>query len=317
VVDAAATADGLNLMLIAEESAGVRALRLLSERGERIAAVLTGSDPSQGATIAALATELGVPCLDSGRAGDSAFAGWIADRQVDLVLNVHSVLNPHEDVLAAPRIGSFNMHPGPLPRYAGFNAPSWAIAQGEERHAVTVHLMIPEMDAGPIAYQTWFEISPRDTGLRVATRCVREGVPLLARLLDDAKRDSIPSRPQAREGGRFYGYEIPYEGRLPWQAGARPVVDLVRAADYAPYPSPWDVFRTRVDGEEIAVVRASRTGEPTDMPPGTIGAPRETGVPVSAGDEWVLVERVRRRGDDAELAVALPAGRRCDSTPPA
>lgn len=312
MVDAAAPGRSVNLVLVAEEAAGARALRMLAERGERLVAVLTGSAPSQGPAVATLAAELNVPCLESERACDPAFASWIAEHGVDLLLNVHSVLNPHAEVLAAPRIGSFNMHPGPLPAYAGFNAPSWAIAQGEERHAVTVHWMTAEMDAGPIAYEQWFEIAPRDTGLRVATRCVSEGVPLLARLLEDAEQGAIPTRPQDREGGRFYGYEAPHGGRLPWQAGARRVVDLVRAADYAPYPSPWGVFRTRVGEEEAAVVRASHTGEPAEAPPGTIGAAREEGVPVSAGDEWVLVERCRRGEEDLAPAVALPAGLRCE-----
>jgi methionyl-tRNA formyltransferase len=307
VVDEAPPRAALTVALVAEEAAGVRALRLLADRGQRVAGVLTGTD-----AVASLAAELELAQLEPELVTDPAFAGWIAEQGVDLLLNVHSVLNPDEAVLAAPRVGSFNMHPGPLPRYAGFNAPSWAIAAGEERHAVTVHWMTKEMDAGPIAYEQWFEIEPRDTGLRVAIRGVQEGIPLLERLLGDAERGAVPSRPQPREGGHFYWYEIPHEGRLPWQDGARRVVDLVRAADYAPYPSPWGTFSTRVDGEDVAVVRASRTEGPADAPPGTIGPLQGEGVLVSAGDEWVLVERSRRGDEDLAPALALPQGGRCE-----
>lgn len=305
-MDEAPTRAALTVALVAEEAAGARALRLLAQREQPLAAVLTKT-PS----VAALAAELDLPQLAPDLVLDPSFAGWLEERGVDLLLNVHSVLNPDAGVLAAPRVGSFNMHPGPLPRYAGFNAPSWAIAEGEQRHAVTVHWMTPELDAGPIAYEQRFEIAPGDTGLRVATKCVREGIPLLARLLADAERGEVPSRPQAREGGHFYWYEVPHGGRLPWQAGAQGVVDLVRAADYSPYPSPWGAFLTGVDGEDVAVVRASRTGEATEAPPGTIGAPRGEAAPVSAGDEWVLVEHSRRGGEDLAPAALLPEGERC------
>jgi methionyl-tRNA formyltransferase len=311
VVDEAPPRAELTVALVAEEAAGLRALRLLIERGQPLAAVLT-----ETGAVESLLDELGLARLDPGLVEDPAFAGWLGEQGVELLLNVHSVLNPDPEVLAAPRIGAFNMHPGPLPRYAGFNAPSWAIAEGEERHAVTVHWMTPAMDAGPIAYERWFEIGPGDTGLRVASRGVREGIPLLGRLLDDAERGAIPSREQDAEGGHFYWYEVPHQGRLPWQAGARRVVDLVRAADYSPYRSPWGSFLTSVDGEEVAIVRASRPGEPTAAPPGTIGDARGEAVAVSAGDEWVLVERSRRAGEDVAPVAALPPGGRCELPQP-
>jgi methionyl-tRNA formyltransferase len=309
VVDEAPPRAALNVALVAEEGAGAGALRLLAAREQPIAAVLTRTP-----AVASLVGELGLRRLEPALVEDPAFGGWLAEQRVDLLLNVHSVLNPAPEVLAAPRIGAFNMHPGPLPRYAGFNAPSWAIAAGEERHAVTVHWMTPEMDAGPIAYEQWFEIGAADTALRVAIRGVREGLPLLERLLDDAEGGRVPSREQAREGGHFYGYEIPDEGRLPWGEGARRVVDLVRAADYSPYPSPWGTFVTSVAGEEVAVVRVSRPGERADAPAGTIGAPRGEAVPVSAGDEWVLVEHARREDADVSPPRVLPEGGRCAPT---
>ena len=71
------------------------------------------------------------------------------EQGVDLLLNVHSLyLIARRTVVAAPRIGSFNLHPGPLPEYAGLNTPSWAIYNGEREHGVTVHWMEPGVDTG-------------------------------------------------------------------------------------------------------------------------------------------------------------------------
>jgi len=301
----------VRVVLVAEEAAGVHALRRLAAREENLVAVLSGGLPERGKGVPSHAAELGLDLLDSKLVTEPGFAEWLREREVDLLVNVHSILNPDPAVLAAPRIGAFNMHPGPLPTYAGFNAPSWAIAEGETRHAVTVHRMVAEMDAGPIAYEAWFEIAPEDTGLRVAAAGVMAGLPLLDRLLDDAAGSGIPAREQGREGWRFFGFEVPHEGRLPWELGAKRVADLVRAADYAPFESPWGAFATSVEGAEVEVLRAVTTGEPSAARPGTVGPPREGAALVSAGDEWVAVERCRRDGTAAEPAEALPAGAVC------
>lgn len=302
------------VLVVAEESAGAQSLRLVARRGHEVVGVLTAPDRSNG-SVAGVADELGLPVLDPGRVRDPGLARWIADHGVDLLVNVHSLQIVHEDVIAAPRIGSFNLHPGPLPRYAGLNAPSWAVYEGETRHAVTLHWMAGKVDAGAIAYEAWFDIAPTDTGLRVATNCVRHGVPLVGRLLDDAARGAghVPATPQDPAGRRWFGRGAPHGGRLPWDMPARRVVDLVRAATYAPFPSPWGWPATSLCGRDIEVTRVRPTGEAADAPPGTVGHARPGGVLVAAADEWVLVERLRVDGRPAAPGEALPAGARLAS----
>ena len=68
--------------------------------------------------------------------------------------------------LHAPPVS--NLHPGPLPQYAGLNVPSWAIYNGEVTHGVSLHRMDSGIDTGPIAYQASVLIGPRDTGLSLS-----------------------------------------------------------------------------------------------------------------------------------------------------
>ena len=194
-MDAAASRGALRVALVGEEAAGARALAMLGDGRCELVGVATDSD-----AIAAAAMRLGAPRHPAASVCDPAFASLLADERVDLLLNVHSALNPHPEALAAPRIGAFNLHPGPLPAYAGFNAPSWAIAAGETSYAVTVHRMVEEMDAGPIVFEAGFEIGPEDTGLKVATGCVREGIPLLERLLDAAEAGEVPNASRRARG---------------------------------------------------------------------------------------------------------------------
>lgn len=304
----------MNVLVVADESAGAEALRVVAERGHRVVGVLAGP---AGAPVVRVAARLGIECGDSARVGEARFARDVATQGVDLLLNVYSQRIVHAAVVAAPRIGSFNLHPGPLPRYAGLNVQSWAIYEGETRHAVTLHWMEPEVDAGPVAYESWFAIAPDDTAVRVAANCVRRGIPLVERLLDDAAGGAgrIPRTPQDLAVRRWHGRGTPHGGRLPWDLPARRVVDLVRAASYAPFASPWCCPTATLDGREIGVLRASHGGGPAGEPPGSVGEARPGGVLVAAGDDWVLVERLRCDGRPAEPAAVLASGGRFDAEP--
>ena len=58
---------------------------------------------------------------------DPMFARQVRADDVDVLLNVHSLHIINKDVLRAPKLSSFNLHPGPLPRYAGLNPVCWAL----------------------------------------------------------------------------------------------------------------------------------------------------------------------------------------------
>lgn len=286
----------MNVVLVAEESAGLGALRQLAQSGHRIVAVLSSNAQTGGlgATVASTGRRLGVPVWPAELVRERDFAATLRDERVDLLLNVHSLFILDAAVVAAPAIGSFNLHPGPLPRYAGLNAPSWAILEGEREHAVTLHWIQGGIDTGAVAYERRFEIEAHDTGLAVALKCVRHGLALIARLLEDAARREVPAREQELARRRYFDARPPYDGRLPWTLPARRIVDLVRAADYRPFPSPWGHPATTLDNRELRVVEAAHTGQHATQPAGTVGNVDDSGARVAAADEWVLVRRVQQ-----------------------
>src|SRR5262249_60324325 len=114
---------------------------------------------------------------------DPAFAEVIRAEEVDLLLNVHSLFVIKPEIVAAPRYGSFNLHPGPLPRYAGLNAPSWAIYRGERAHGVTLHRMLAGIDTTTIAHPRLFGIEETDTGFSVVAECIKFGMWLISQVL--------------------------------------------------------------------------------------------------------------------------------------
>ncbi len=302
----------MKILLIAEEAPGVQALRLLAGSGHEIVAVMTRGIGvgAVGATVAGVASRLGYALWPARRTQERGFAEVIRGAGVDLLLNVNTIYVLPSEVVAAPTIGSFNVHPGPLPRYAGLNAPSWAIYHGERTHGVTIHWMDQGIDTGPIAYQTALPIDEDDTGLTLSGKCIRAGLPLLHDLLLAASRHSVPRCPQPSGPRRYFGREVPHEGRLIWTESAARVVNFIRACDYVPFASPWGLPRAYLGGREIVVLKSTRTGEPSDAPPGTVGRRVGTDVLVAARDEWVKVRRVQIGNSSFPAADALRPGER-------
>lgn len=288
----------LRLVVAAEEAAGVQVIRRLVALPEapEIVAVLT--TPPAGSARRPLvheaAEQLRLRSWPAELVRRTELGDELRDAEVDLLVNVHSLYVVHPAVLEAPRIGSFNLHPGPLPQYAGLNAPSWAIFDGEPTHAATVHWMDAGVDTGPIAYSAAFEITAGDTGLSVAGKCVRIGVPLLMRLVEQAAIDpaGIPRVEQESGLHCYFGAAPPNCGRIDWTGSAAEVERFVRASDYAPFPSPWGHPQAELFDRDVGVAKASLTGIPAGAAPGDLVEVTNKGALVAAADELVLVERL-------------------------
>src|SRR5690606_12696997 len=76
----------------------------------------------------------------------------------------HLAILPPE-VIAAPSGGAVNFHDGPLPAYAGLNAPAWALINGETTYGISWHEITPGVDEGDVLVQRLFELAPQETSL--------------------------------------------------------------------------------------------------------------------------------------------------------
>jgi len=308
----------LSLVLVAEESAGVHALRALAKTEHRIHAVLTrGIDDGASPSVGAVARSLGLDVWPAARVRDPALAPELAAAHIDLILNVHSLYLVHEAVLAAPLIGAFNLHPGPLPHYAGLSCPSWALYHGERSYGVTVHWMAPRIDAGPIAYAAAFDIDETDTAFRLSARCVSAGLPLLLRLVDTAAGDAsaIPALEQDLARRRCFGRRAPRNAAIGWAEPAHRIAGLVRACNYAPYVSPWGQAHARCRGQRVDILDVACTGVACDARPGMVRAQAPPAIDVATGDEWLRVRSVRHAGRAIAPATLLGEGRLEDGDP--
>jgi methionyl-tRNA formyltransferase len=287
----------VKIALVAEEVAGLRTLERVAASGHEVVMVLSSDRANlhAGPTVGAAARAMGIEVQNPARVSQSLFANELRARSIDVLLNVHSLFVIRPEVLGVPAVGAFNLHPGPLPEYAGLNTVSWALYESAVEYGATLHWMAPQIDGGPVAYQRRFPIDEGMTAARLMSRSVREGLQLVDQLLAalNAGGEVIPRMPQDLSRRRYYDSRVPLGGMIDWATqSARTIAAFVRACDYDPFPSPWGRPRARINGMAVEVTRAARTREPATAPPGTLGPATNARVVVAARDEWVELQEL-------------------------
>ncbi len=98
--------------------------------------------------------------LGDDRAGrDAAIAGWLEDREVELVVlaGYMALLDPAFLKRFPQRV--INVHPALLPAFPGLHAIEQALAYGVKVFGVTVHFVDEGVDTGPVIAQRAVELS--------------------------------------------------------------------------------------------------------------------------------------------------------------
>lgn len=67
-----------------------------------------------------------------------------------------------------------NIHPSLLPKYPGLHTHQRALDAGDDQAGATVHLVTPELDAGPILGQARVPVLPTDTAETLAARVLTQ-----------------------------------------------------------------------------------------------------------------------------------------------
>jgi len=148
-----------------------------------------------------------------------------------------------------------NVHPSLLPRWRGAAPVERALMAGDARTGVTIHRTTADLDAGPIAAQESFDVSPDDDAGAVYERSAE----IAARLLDDVIADP-QFEPQPHDGVTYAEKITPADRGLDLSRPAQELVNVVRAL------SPHIGARAELDGRRVLVWRA-RVGDDGSFEP--------------------------------------------------
>ena len=91
-------------------------------------------------------------------ARDAAMAGWLRERDVELVVLAGYMQLVSDGFLAAFPDRVINVHPALLPAFPGLAAVQQALDYGVKVFGVTVHFVDGGMDTGPVIFQRALEL---------------------------------------------------------------------------------------------------------------------------------------------------------------
>lgn len=236
----------LTSLLIGNESLTVECGKRWLERGHALAAVVT-REPK----VAAWAARAGLRVIAPG----AGLAERTLGLSVDWVLSVANLSVVPAPVLALARQGGVNFHDGPLPGYAGLNAPVWALLKGETTHAVTWHLMTGGIDEGEVLATRSFEIEADDTAFTLNARCFSVALDSFAEVMAAMEAGGQPRQPQGAGARKVWRRaDRPRAGGLlDFTRSAEEVARMVRALDHGGYRNPLAVAKIAVPGQVWAV----------------------------------------------------------------
>lgn len=138
----------------------------------------------------------GVPVVAVEDVNGPAFAAALRASGAELLVTFHFDQILLAGTLAIPPLGGINVHPSLLPRHRGPIPTFWAGMDPAPSHGVTIHRLVPRIDAGPILAQRAVTLPPGAT-VSAAARLLHEAaVPLLgevlARLADGTAPEHLP-----------------------------------------------------------------------------------------------------------------------------
>ncbi len=199
------------------------------------------------------------------------------------------ILTPQ--VLAAPRLGCWNVHASILPRWRGAAPIQRALLAGDDETGVDLMQMARGLDTGPVILSRRTAISATDTGGSLHDRLSFLGAELLTEGLQRLHAGNLPTpRPQPSAGESYACKIEKHEAVLDFNDSCLVLERKVRAF------SPWPVAETVLLGERVRVHSAGAHSVRVSAAPGSLIRADRSGIDVACRDGILSVTRLQREG---------------------
>ncbi|WP_186806608.1 amino acid adenylation domain-containing protein [Rhizobium leguminosarum] len=235
-------------VVVGSGTLAIRCAQLAIEMGHVIGAALSGD-----VIFAEWATRAKIPCVGS----VEELSSFLQAEPVDWLFSVANPFILPPDVFGQVRQGAFNYHDGPLPRYAGTHATSWALLAQEIEYAITWHRIDDGVDTGDVVVQLQVLIAPADTALTLNLKCDEAAIEGFRELLTGLAKGELTAYPQALVSRSYFPRRRRPDaaGCLRWDRPAEDLSAMTRALNLGPYHlNPLGLPKALV-GDEVVIVR--------------------------------------------------------------
>lgn len=205
------------------------------------------------------------------------------------------------EVLAAPRLGAFNLHGSLLPRWRGAAPIQRAIMAGDAVTGVQIMRMSVGLDEGPVLFTAQTDIGPEDTSGSLYERLARLGADLWPAALEALVSGQAVETPQSDEGVTYARKITPSEARIDWSLPAADIDRRIRGL--SPFPGAFFMANTTKGPVRVKAL-LSKLAEGRGAP----GVVLDDQMTVACGDGAVRLLRLQREGRAAGDALDVSRG---------
>ncbi|MEO6578550.1 MAG: methionyl-tRNA formyltransferase [Candidatus Limnocylindria bacterium] len=180
-----------------------------------------------------------------------------------LVLVAYGQLVP-PDLLQIAGRPPLNVHPSLLPRHRGAAPVAGTIMAGDREGGLTLMVMVPALDAGPIVRQWQVALSGRETTPELEARLADLAADVVPGELERWASGPIDSAEQDHDAATQVHPFTRADGWIDWQRPAAEIDRQVRALQ--PWPGAWST----IAGRRVHIRRARPVTGVDDVPIGAL-----------------------------------------------
>ena len=282
-------------------------LQGLADGGAHIVGVYTQPDRPAGrgkktskSPVKLLAESLGLPIFQPETLSTSEARAQLESLRPDVIVVAAYGLILPKWMIDLPTHGAVNVHPSLLPRHRGPAPVANAILEADEVTGVTVMLVEPKVDSGPILGATPTEIGPRETAGELEERLAVIGAQLLVNTLREWTLGRIAPVRQVEALATYSRKATRADGEINWSLSADEIDRRIRAYD------PWPGSFTFWAGRRLKIIEALPLGDDVGEPGVVSRGPY--GIMVQTGCRQLALKKVQPEGRRTMHIEAFLAG---------
>ena len=275
----------------------------------RVVGVLTQPDRRAGrgkklqpSAVKSVALDANISLWQPDTLRDPASEAQLAAYDADVMVVVAYGLILPAAILAIPRISCLNVHASLLPRWRGAAPVQRAIEAGDRKTGVSIMVMEPGLDTGPVLLRREMTITEDHTGGTLLAELEQVGTDALTECLTDVASRLLSAQPQSEQQVTYAAKVEKAETAIDWSLGAIEIDRKVRAL----LPSP-GCF-TMLNDDRLKVWAAHAVHEAHNASPGKIVSVNNDGVSVACGEGVLVITEAQMPGGKPQSVATLLNG---------
>jgi methionyl-tRNA formyltransferase len=274
---------------------GLPVVDALHDGGHRVDSIVV----PEGRTVAGLRERCGARKIrveDVRDVNDPGFLDRVrgTDPSLFVVAGFSTIFKPA--LIGLPRLGTINLHAGPLPRYRGGSPLNWQLINGESSAGISVIRMDAGIDSGPVLAEASFPIRSSDTIADLHGEANRRFPPLVLDAVAMLERDTAAGRAQDDAAACYWHQRSDADGKLDVARLSAAAADRMVRALTRPYPGAF----FHADGRKVRVFAARIPDLVLRGAPGRICWIEGRGPYLVCADRAVLVTDYLIEGEPAQ-----------------